>query len=41
MEVVTGSYPSVIRRHGMEEVCHKEVSHAVRVSHARVLELLQ
>ena len=40
MEGVSGSYPSVTRRHGMEEVCHKEVSHAVWVSRARVLQLL-
>ena len=39
MEGVSGSYSSIPRRHGIEEVCHKEVSHAV--SHARVLQLLQ
>ena len=37
MEGVSGSYPSVTRRHGIEGICHREVSHAVRVCHARVL----
>ena len=35
VEGVSGRYPSVTRRHGMEGICH------VWVCHARVLHLLQ